>query len=165
MKIRHVSLEDAERLCHLIQRVENDSKYMLFGPGERRITREQLHSRILAMETENGSTIIVAESDDKLVGYLMAIGGSSNRTNHSVYLVIGISTEYQGQGIGTALFEFLEKWAEQHNIHRMELTVAHPNEAGIRLYKKMNFTIEGTKRNSLYIDGNYVDEFYMAKLI
>ncbi|MBD7909495.1 GNAT family N-acetyltransferase [Sporosarcina gallistercoris] len=165
MKIRHVSLEDAEQVCHLILRVENDSKYMLFGPGERMVTKEQLHSRILAMESEQRSTIIVAESDDKLVGYLMASGGSSNRTNHTVYLVVGILTDYQGQGIGIALFEFLEQWAKQQNIHRMELTVAHPNEAGIRLYKKMKFTIEGTKRNSLYIDGNYVDEYYMAKLI
>ncbi|MGG0642996.1 GNAT family N-acetyltransferase [Sporosarcina gallistercoris] len=165
MKIRRVRLEDAKQLCHLIQQVENDSQYMLFGPGERSVTSEQLQSRILAMNGENGSTLIVAESDGKLVGYLMAIGGSSNRTKHTVYLVVGILTGYRGQGIGTELFEALEKWAKQQNIHRMELTVAQPNEAGIRLYKKMKFTIEGTKRNSLNIDGNYVDEYYMSKLI
>lgn len=165
MKIRRVRLEDAEQLCHLIQQVENDSKYMLFGPGERSVTSEQLQSRILAMDGDNGSTILVAESDDMLVGYLMAIGGSSNRTKHTVYLVVGILTGYRGQGIGTELFETIEQWANRHTIQRMELTVAKPNEAGIRLYKKMNFTIEGTKRKSLYIDGNYIDEYYMSKLL
>ncbi len=39
------------------------------------------------------------------------------------------------------------------------------NTAGIALYKKMGFEIEGTKRNSLFIDGKYVDEYYMSKLL
>ena len=29
----------------------------------------------------------------------------------------------------------------------------------------MGFVIEGTKRDSLLVDGSYVDEYYMAKLI
>ena len=31
--------------------------------------------------------------------------------------------------------------------------------------KKMGFEIEGTKRDSLRVDGVYVDEYYMAKLL
>jgi RimJ/RimL family protein N-acetyltransferase len=42
--------------------------------------------------------------------------------------------------------------------------MAH-NERAIRLYKKMGFEIEGTKKHSLLISGSYVDEYYMAKLI
>jgi RimJ/RimL family protein N-acetyltransferase len=39
------------------------------------------------------------------------------------------------------------------------------NIAGIALYKKMGFEIEGTKRDSLLINGEYVDEYYMSKLL
>lgn len=39
------------------------------------------------------------------------------------------------------------------------------NEAGIALYKKMGFDIEGIKRNSLYVDGQYINEYYMSKLL
>jgi len=45
------------------------------------------------------------------------------------------------------------------------LTVVTQNKAGLSLYKKMGFEIEGTKRDSLFIDGKYVDEYYMSKLL
>jgi RimJ/RimL family protein N-acetyltransferase len=39
------------------------------------------------------------------------------------------------------------------------------NEAGLALYKKMGFKIEGTKKDSLFVDGVYIDEYYMSKLL
>ena len=39
------------------------------------------------------------------------------------------------------------------------------NERAIRLYKKMGFEIEGTKKHSLFVNGQYVDEYYMAKIL
>ncbi|QQP13453.1 LD-carboxypeptidase [Lysinibacillus agricola] len=39
------------------------------------------------------------------------------------------------------------------------------NTAGVALYEKMGFEIEGTKRHSLYVDGEYMDEYYMSKLL
>lgn len=68
-------------------------------------------------------------------------------------------------GLGTSLFQQLEKWAINQNIVRLELTVVTQNEAGIGLYKKSGFEIEGTKRKSLLIDGKCFDEYYMSKLI
>lgn len=69
------------------------------------------------------------------------------------------------KGVGTKLFTKLEEWAKERAIHRLELTVMVHNIAGIALYKNMGFEIEGTKRHSLFIDGNYVDEYYMSKLL
>ena len=63
------------------------------------------------------------------------------------------------------MFEALDEWAMKKDIHRLELTVAANNKAGLRLYEKAGFQMEGTKRDSLYIDGQYVDEYYMSKLI
>ncbi|MFD0770009.1 hypothetical protein ACFQZ1_14560 [Bacillus sp. CGMCC 1.60114] len=45
------------------------------------------------------------------------------------------------------------------------MTVMVHNEAGIALYKKSGFEIEGIKRHSLMIRGEFVNEYYMAKLI
>lgn len=39
------------------------------------------------------------------------------------------------------------------------------NKAGVALYKKQGFEIEGTKRHSLLVNGQFVDEYYMAKLL
>lgn len=100
-----------------------------------------------------------------MIGYLIAIGGSAKRSKHTAYIVADILSQYRGQGIGTALFKHLENWAKKHSISRLELTVVAENEAGVALYKKSGFEIEGIKRNSLLIDGVYHDEYYMAKLL
>jgi RimJ/RimL family protein N-acetyltransferase len=42
--------------------------------------------------------------------------------------------------------------------------MAH-NERGIALYKKCGFEIEGMKKKSLYIDGEWIDEYYMGKIL
>ncbi|GGA41823.1 GNAT family N-acetyltransferase [Paenibacillus yonginensis] len=94
-----------------------------------------------------------------------AFGSEPRRIRHTLYLVVGILQSYSGQGIGTRLFAEMEKWAADHDIHRLELTVMAHNERALALYRKAGFEVEGTKKDSIYVDGQYVDEFYMAKLI
>lgn len=166
MLIREIKPEDAESLVNLIMQVEAEAEYMLMEPGERKISAEQQRKRLEQMEKESNSTILVAEHEiGKLVGYLIAIGGTAKRNMHSIYLVIGILKEYRGLGIGTKLFQQLEEWAKSHTISRLELTVVTENAAAVALYKKMGFEIEGTKRNSLLIKGTYFNEYFMSKMI
>lgn len=165
MGIRRIRECDAEKFTVLSRKVESSSNFMLWEEGERNITPEEQRERINILDKSKNSAILVAEYGDELVGFIVAIGGSARRNKHSVYLVIGVLEDYRGQGIGTKLFEEAEKWAMIHKIHRLELTAATRNNAGLSLYKKMGFEIEGTKRHSLFIDGNFVDEYYMAKLL
>jgi RimJ/RimL family protein N-acetyltransferase len=39
------------------------------------------------------------------------------------------------------------------------------NEPAVALYIKNGLEIEGTKRKSLVIDGQWVDEYYMSKIL
>lgn len=162
MKIRQAIPADAEKLVELIKRVE-DSGTMMFDPGERKTTAEQFQKRIETID-EN-SAIFVAEEQEGLTGYLFAIGENLVRKSHSVYVAIGVQDGQRGTGIGTKLFSALDKWAVNKGLHRIELTVMEHNEAGIALYKKMGFEVEGRKLDSLLVDGNYVDELYMAKIL
>ncbi|MCF3943716.1 GNAT family N-acetyltransferase [Oceanobacillus alkalisoli] len=165
MIIRGVKSTDAEKLAYLIKEVGNSAKYMLWEADERRIQADNQLEMIESMQASENSTILVAEMDEDLVGYLFAMGGKARRNKHSVYIVIGILQGKREQGIGTKLFKKLDHWAKQHHIHRLELTVATKNEAGLSLYKKAGFEIEGTKRHSLLIDDEFVDEYNMAKLL
>ncbi|MBX9975358.1 GNAT family N-acetyltransferase [Cytobacillus firmus] len=165
MIIRHIKPADAEALAELITKVENESDYMLFEPGERKTSAEAQRKRIEAIQKEDHSTIIVAEKDNRLIGFVMAIGGAARRNRYSAYLVAGILSEHRGQGIGTNLFEELERWACEKHIHRLELTTVIHNQAGVSLYKKAGFKIEGIKKHSLMINGEFVDEYYMGKLL
>ncbi|MGK0555387.1 N-acetyltransferase family protein, partial [Macrococcus capreoli] len=108
--------------------------------------------------------IFVADNGT-LCGYLIAIGNSSLRNKHSAYLVIGVHQDVRGQGVGTILFEAVEQWAKTVGITRLELTVVTENEAGVNLYQKSGFEIEGTKRRSLKINNKFYDEYYMSKLV
>ncbi|WP_404406974.1 GNAT family N-acetyltransferase [Jeotgalibacillus malaysiensis] len=165
MIIREIETKDAENFRLLIQQVESQSEFMMMESGERQTTSEQQLRQIESLKKQANSTVLVAEDEDQLTGYMFAIGGSVRRNSHAAYLVIGILPEYRGQGVGTQLFQQLEKWAAAHGIARLELTVVTENEAGLALYKKQGFEVEGTKRQSLKINGSLVDEYYMSKLL
>ena len=47
---------------------------------------------------------------------------------------------------------------------RLELTAICENEVAKHLYTNNGFQIEGIKRKSVYIDGTYLDEYYMARI-
>jgi RimJ/RimL family protein N-acetyltransferase len=165
MNIREITLGDAENFIHLVKQVESESDFMLLEAGERTTTAEQQQLQLERIIQQSNSTIFVAEEKEKLLGYIIVMGGTARRNRHCAYLVIGILKEYRGQGIGTSLFEAVNDWAGEHEISRLELTVVTKNEAGIALYKKNGFEIEGTKVNSLNIDGTFHNEYYMAKLL
>lgn len=80
-------------------------------------------------------------------------------------LMVGILQAFTGQGIGTQLFLAMEDWARNPGILRLELTVMTHNHAAVALYQKHGFEIEGTMRRIMFIDGDYIDEYVMAKLL
>ncbi|NUU79354.1 GNAT family N-acetyltransferase [Paenibacillus xylanilyticus] len=164
MLIREIQPDDAQRFDLLMKQVEAEADFMLMEPGERKASPEQQHKWLVRMDKEWNSTVLVAEHDGQLVGYLAVIGGDTRRTKHSAYLAIGVLKEYTGRGIGTNLFQKMEEWAVTHNILRLELTVVIQNEAGVSLYKKMGFEIEGIKRNSLMINDTPYDQYFMSKI-
>lgn len=162
MMIRKAVPADAYQLADLMKHVE-ESDYMLFEPGERKTTAEQLEKRLSAAAEE--SVVLVAEVESELIGYLFAVGEGIRRKQHSVYIAIGIRENERGKGRGTRLFQAMEEWAKEKGIHRIELTVLEYNRDAIFLYEKMGFEVEGIKRDSLWINGSYANELYMSKLL
>lgn len=165
MIIRTIRKSDAEQFLKLCRQLDAETQFMLLEPDERKTTLEEQQTQIDMLLRQEHQTIFVAERDNQLVGYLAASGGTFKRSRHSAYLVIGIVQAFSGQGIGTQLFQRLEEWAQQQHIHRLELTVMAHNTRGIALYKKQGFSIEGTRKHALLINGHYIDEYYMSKLL
>lgn len=164
MKIRPIEIDDAPEYLKMLKQLDTETKNMLFEEDERNTTESEMQNMIID-KMESGSLTLVAEIDGKVVGFLSAERGFANRIKHSAYIVIGILKEYRGRKIGKTFFEELEKWAGDSGITRLELTVMTHNEQGVNLYKKMGYEIEGIKIKSLKVDGEYVDEYYMAKIL
>jgi len=164
MIIRNIEIRDSEKFSNMLKQLDNETNNMMFEPGERKTTIEGTNSRIRNIH-DSKSLLLVVENNGDIVGFLSSQRGFAKRTRHSAYIVIGILKDYRGKKIGLKLFEELEKWALDHNVTRLELTVMQHNKNAIRLYEKMGFKKEGLKEKSLILDGKYVDEYYMGKII
>ncbi|MBU9720779.1 MULTISPECIES: GNAT family N-acetyltransferase [Bacillaceae] len=173
MGIRKIKVQDAEAFLSLNKQLDNETSFMLFEPGERQTTVKQQETMIKKIRGKENSEIFVVELDKtdlentqpNLIGFLAFFGGQLNRNRHSGYLVIGVLEEFRGRGYGKRLFQTLEHWALEKEIHRVELTVMKHNVNALNLYLNMGFEIEGVKRNSLKVNGVYVDEYYLSKLL
>lgn len=164
MIIREASLEDAAQLVGLHEQLDQETKFMLFEPGERVLSESRQTDMIISFRESGNSNIFIAEMDKHIVGHLTVVGGQARRIQHRGHVVIGILKEFTGQGIGQQLFRAMEKWRLTSSLTRLELTVMTHNANAIKLYQRMGFDIEGTKKKSIIVDGAYVDEYYMAKV-
>jgi RimJ/RimL family protein N-acetyltransferase len=165
MRVRIIREDDAEAFLRLGSQLDRETEFMLLEPDERTTTVEAQRRQIAELLVADNSTILVAEDDGRLIGYLAARGGRARRARYSAHLVVGILREFTRQGIGTGLFEAVERWAREAGLHRLELTVMAHNRAGLALYTKMGFRVEGTRREALMVRGAWVDEYYMGKLL
>ncbi|MFW1531326.1 GNAT family protein [Vibrio parahaemolyticus] len=165
MKIREVCVSDAESILELMLQLDSETKFMMLEKDERETTIEQ-QKQILDSFVENNTKSMFVLSDDFGVhGFVAGIGNSANRNRHSMYCVMGIKQSASGKGYGKKLLGCLETWAVERDFTRLELTVMCHNERAYNLYLSQGFEVEGTKRNSLKVDGQYVNEFYMSKLL
>ncbi|MGE7623026.1 N-acetyltransferase family protein [Viridibacillus sp. NPDC096237] len=164
MIIREVQVEDAERFLILLKEID-DSNRMLFNPGERKTTVEQQQKVLERFVNDERSVFLVAEKAGEFLGYLGLVSDDFERRKHIGRIVIGVAEKSRGQGIGTKLFESIFKWVEGKSFKRIELTVIKDNESAYHLYQKMGFELEGEKVAALLIDGEFVNEMYMYKLL
>jgi RimJ/RimL family protein N-acetyltransferase len=165
MRIRDVAPEDAGSVIALFQRLYSETSFLLYDPGESVPRAADYAKRIGDGRASENFVILIAENSDGLIGFLSGGRGNARRNRHSLFLVLGVVQDQWHRGVGRALLEAIENWALAHGVHRLELTVRRDNERALQLYEKMGFIREGTKRHSLKIEGQFIDEHYMSKLI
>jgi RimJ/RimL family protein N-acetyltransferase len=72
--------------------------------------------------------------------------------------------EFFGRGLGTEATRLAVAHAFGVGMHRVELEVYDFNPRARRVYEKVGFRVEGTKRDALRWDGTWVDAHLMAVL-
>jgi RimJ/RimL family protein N-acetyltransferase len=78
---------------------------------------------------------------------------------------IALGREYVGRGYGTDAMRVIVSYGfREMGLHRIQLTVAPFNPAGIRAYEKAGFVEEGRLRESVLHDGRWYDEVLMSFL-
>lgn len=165
MHLRKATPADSASLIVFLQKLYAESRFMLFEPDEFTATEAQQAARIEALAKADAGVMFVCEADGEIVGMVFGNRGSARRTRHSLYVVIGVLQDCAGRGVGRSLMEALEGWARAEQLHRIELTVDITNQRAIALYERCGFEREGVKRHARNLGGEYVDEYYMSKLI
>ena len=164
MNMRQAKPEDSKLFLELLKQMDHETEFMMLEPGERTTTAEDMEHYLLSMEKSNSFLLLVFDGQ-KVAGFISAKRGAANRIKHSAYIVCGVLKEYRGKGYGTSLFRELLKWAPENGITRLELTVMSHNERAVKLYQNMGFEMEGKLVHSMIVNGAYVDQLAMAKLI
>ena len=164
MLVRKAINTDAAQIIEVMKNAEQ-SGYMLYDPGEREVSATGLAKLIEALNRQIKSGFFVAVENDEVIGYLMIQHEKSNRVSHRAGIAVGVHSESRGKGVGTLLFQHIISWAKDVELHRLELTVIATNDRAVHLYKKVGFEVEGVKKDSLWVNNEFIDEYYMALLV
>ena len=105
---------------------------ILLWPGELQLTIEEEQKWISANLAAENSTVLVAKSEDKIVGVLSCRGGEQKGTRHTTTLGISVHQHWRNQGVGRALMERAIAWAKETGvIKRIQLEVTAGNAPGV----------------------------------
>ena len=157
--------QDAAALLGLKRRLDSETSFMMYEPGERDSSVQHLARELDRAARSPNSVVIVAEQDGQLVGYVQLTGGSLRRNRGTAYVVLGVRAHAAGRGIGSGLLQRAKDWAAGHDLHRLELTVMAHNSRAIRLYERMGSLVEGRRAECLFVDGQFIDELTMAAIL
>jgi len=172
--IRLAGPQDAGALLDLQSRLDAQSEFMLFEPGEREQDPARLRDRLLA-QGQSGSFDLVAEAGDAEAGHPETGGGlagwlavdvlPARRARRTGYLVLGVDAAAAGRGIGRSLLTAAADEAARRGLARLELTVITGNLRALGLYLRCGFEVEGLRRQALVRGTVVTDEYYMGKLL
>jgi RimJ/RimL family protein N-acetyltransferase len=160
--VRPADASDAARILDLRNRILSETSFMLWEPGEFQDSVEDESKRIDRLTNRDNCLMIVAEEPGRLVGFLTVYGGETRRIRHRATVALGVAREHWGKGAATAMLEYVLRWTLERKLRRIELTVRTANERAIAVYRRCGFQVEGVRRSSLLVDGQYVDEYLMA---
>lgn len=114
--------------------------------------------------------ILVAEAslpngEAKAVGMCILMVESSPERRHTGTIGLTVHYDFQGQGIGKHLMRNMIKFSDEWlMLKRIELTVLQDNHRAISIYQACGFEKEGKKRASVICEGEYADEWIMARI-
>ena len=86
--------------------------------------------------------------------------------NRNAMLGLALAPDHTGQGIGRDALRTLTRYAFEHRgLHRVGLQTLATNEAMIRCSRSVGFTEEGRLRDHAWINGQWVDEVLMSRVV
>ncbi|KZE69215.1 acetyltransferase [Fictibacillus phosphorivorans] len=165
--IRTARIEDAEAVLAIHREVIEESTYFIAVSEEFNKTTEEHAEWIQKTLDHDRETMLVAEVDNKVVGWIVFRSQERKRMHHTGSFAIMLQKDCRNKGVGKLLIAELLNWAEQHPvIEKITLGTFSTNTRAIELYKKLGFVEEGRKvKEFKFGDDEYVDDVLMYKWV
>lgn len=157
-------IEEAKEMLEYLKTCSEETHFILRYPEECTETIEEEARFLKSINDSEYSMMMVAEIDGKIAGNCQLNIYRRMKVRHRASIGIGIIKKYWNKGIGTLMFEELEKYARQNGCTQLELEVIEGNTRAIALYEKQGFRIFGERKKGVILkDGTALSEFLMAK--
>ena len=157
--IRLIKETDIDCFHAALSSVVLERKYLLtVNPPSKEDT-----GRFIKRNIENNTPQYVAELENKVIGWADVIAGEKEIIRHVGLLGMGVVSGHRRKGIGQKLLSAVVEHSWNAGFKRLELEVFASNKGAYALYEKNGFELEGTKRNSRYMNGEYEDVYLMAQ--
>ncbi|MCT4575558.1 MAG: GNAT family N-acetyltransferase [Alphaproteobacteria bacterium] len=122
----------------LLQKVDKQTKFKYWEP-------------ILEKE---GEFILLAKKDNKPVGFCIC----SEKTRSPMFKIkrwviieaIGVDENYQSQGIGQKIYDYVEKYAKDNGYDALRLNVWEFNKGAQKFYKRLGFNFQSHNMEKIF---------------
>lgn len=142
-----------------------ESSNFLRSPGERARSEAEMRAIIEHFCAQPHYLLLSVWQGETAVGEAVVTAGDFQRNRFSATIGVGVLSAHSGRGLGAALMREMEAFARRRRLRRLELTVIASNARARALYGRMGYVEEGVKRDSMFVDGGFVDEVMMAKIL
>ncbi len=157
--------EEAEELLDLMKTVGGETDFLLLDGSGLHISLEEEREFLEDMYESPTSALFVASVGGVLAGSCSVNFHRNRRTCHVATIGISILREYWGLGVGSAMMETMISHARRAGARKLELEVNGENPRAIALYERFGFALCGRRRDHLCINGRYIDELTMERML
>lgn len=164
---RSIAPEDAEQFLKFREQVPHDSTHTMQYVGMKFPTLEETAKRLATQQDDKTTVNIGAFDGDKVIAYLnfRLFMNDHPWVQHLGHFGMMVLKEYWGHGIGKRLLALQDEHARSIGVNRIEAMVREKNDRGTKLYLRSGYKIEGTREKSAKINGDFVDEYFIAKIL
>jgi ribosomal protein S18 acetylase RimI-like enzyme len=164
--VRSATEKDAKELSILRIQIDGETENLDREPGEAYIDEDGF-KRIIKEDSEHAHHLfLVAEVDNRIVGFSRCEGNTLKRTSHKVEFGVCVLKEFWGHAIGKNLLKETIHWADSNDIKKITLSVLETNVKAIKLYESYGFEVEGIlKKDKFLSDGKYYNTVLMGRFI
>ena len=163
--LRSFDLEDALSLQRFYSQIAEETTNTMHHK-EKAISLQALSDRIKQTSESILDAYLGVFDKDKIIAvlYFRVPLPDHPWVKHIAEFGIMVLEEHSNCGIGSKLLEKMENFAISSGITKIEAKVRTSNEHAKALYKKFGYEIEGLRKNAAFINGQYEDELYVAKI-